>query len=571
MKELRSGSQILFGFLPEQTVDLQGRIWKVKEWQNPLRCIVDPSTLRRELMRQVTPWAAANNDGKYLEDLFRGREVEIYTLNMDNGVRVEPFPEVWMCKKCKRVSSNSTKSCKCGARRWGQLPFVGYHDACGAIRAPYMPKCKEHKEAMIILPGTASASEIRLICPICQKVLRKGFGFPKCECGQGTMTYNVHRAASVYTPRTIVVVNPPSPERMRELIEVGGPSRALEWVLTGLETASFKESSLTKEAFKTQLVNQGIDASLAASLADQADAAGQFSAAGVDTSALTASATQEAEGEAVTIAMALAQSRIQIIDLVQKTDDWSELGLLYRTSYPRALARAGLTAVELVDRFPVLTGNFGYTRGPATPGASRLVPFRNKKGSYVVYADVAETEALFVRVRPSLVALWLENRGHSLPAWSDETTARISIAGSAEVPRAGDDLAAETVGSALLTLLHSYSHRLIRRAAVFAGIDRNALAELLVPTHCGFFIYAAARGDFVLGGLQAVFETELADLLRDVTAADHRCPLDPGCKRAGGACMACLHLGEPSCRYYNRYLDRRCLSGTDGFLDLAKA
>ncbi|MFO0572206.1 MAG: AraC family ligand binding domain-containing protein [Polyangiaceae bacterium] len=67
-------------------------------------------------------------------------------------------------------------------------------------------------------------------------------------------------------------------------------------------------------------------------------------------------------------------------------------------------------------------------------------------------------------------------------------------------------------------------------------------------------------------GLQAVFETELHSLLREVALSDHRCPLDPGCVRAGGACVACLHLGEPSCRYFNGYLDRGALSGSDGYL-----
>jgi hypothetical protein len=30
--------------------------------------------------------------------------------------------------------------------------------------------------------------------------------------------------------------------------------------------------------------------------------------------------------------------------------------------------------------------------------------------------------------------------------------------------------------------------------------------------------------------------------------------------------MACLHLGEPSCRYFNRFLHRDLLFGDGGFL-----
>ena len=63
---------------------------------------------------------------------------------------------------------------------------------------------------------------------------------------------------------------------------------------------------------------------------------------------------------------------------------------------------------------------------------------------------------------------------------------------------------------------------------------------MLVPSHLGFFVYAAARGDFVLGGLQAVFETELDRLLDEFVGGEHRCAMDPGCtKIAAHALPAC--------------------------------
>src|SRR5262249_54974722 len=132
-------------------------------------------------------------------------------------------------------------------------------------------------------------------------------------------------------------------------------------------------------------------------------------------------------------------------------------------------------------------------------------------------------------------------------------------------------IAADTSGRVLdlvMTLVHSYCHRFIRVAAVHTGVERTSLSELLVPHHLGFFVYAAARGDFVLGGLQAVFEGELHRLLQEFTDGEHRCALDPGCSQTGGACMACLHLGEPSCRLFNRALDRSSLTGGQGYLEI---
>lgn len=100
----------------------------------------------------------------------------------------------------------------------------------------------------------------------------------------------------------------------------------------------------------------------------------------------------------------------------------------------------------------------------------------------------------------------------------------------------------------------------------FAGIDRDALAEYLIPAHLAFIIYARSTSDFVLGGLQALYENDLHNSLGEFVRAEGRCPLDPGCLHSGGACMACLHVGEPSCRHFNRFLTREVLLGPDGYL-----
>src|ERR1051325_8763813 len=144
MKEYRSASQILFGVLPNQTVDLKGGVWKVREWAEPIPRSVDQSSLRRELIRMATPWEISQQDGGFVDDLRRGIKVGVSTLNMQTGVKVQPFPEVWMCKACNRISDSALKFCRCGRRQWGQLPFVGYHDQCGAIRAPYIKRCPAH-------------------------------------------------------------------------------------------------------------------------------------------------------------------------------------------------------------------------------------------------------------------------------------------------------------------------------------------------------------------------------------------------------------------------------------------
>lgn len=379
------------------------------------------------------------------------------------------------------------------------------------------------------------------------------------------MTFNVHRAASVYAPRSVVIVNPPSREKIRVITDAGGPPRALAWVVSGMATRTLEDTPSTRESLRRLLREQGLPDAVVEQMLERAEPSGALTAPEAEI-VLPVDRVEDAEGQAVTIALAMSESRQRIQDLVAATKLMSELGVLYRDKYPVALKSAGLESVDLIDKFPVLTGSFGYTRGDSSPGASRLVPFRERSGAYKVYADIAETEALFVRLDAMRVANWLRDRGFGLDAYHDARTARVAILRAAVLPQPGEPTTSDSVGSLLLTLVHSYAHRFMRLAAVHAGIDRNSLSELLVPLHLGFFVYAAARGDFVLGGLQAVFESELDGLLRAIVHDEHRCPLDPGCLRSGGACIACLHVGEPSCRYYNRFLNRDVLAGRVGYL-----
>lgn len=567
MTDTRSASQILFGYLPEQTVDLRGGIWKVREWHTVREPNVDLGTLRRELRRLVAPWRATQEDGGYGADLDRNRDLVVMRLDRHNGVELEPFPKVWLCKGCRRILQRPEQKCVCGYEsRPGQLQFVGICSECGTIKQPWIPRCDQHQQVKVSFPGTASAGEIEFSCPTCSKSLRKGFGFPRCDCGEGTLQFNVHRATTVYTPRSVVIVNPPSAERLRTIVDAGGPTRALAWVLDGMRETTMATIPVTREVLRQQLTSQHLPAAVIEAMLRAADDAGGIGS-GASTVELPPDRIEEAQAQAVTIALAFAESRLRVPDLTNATEPTSELGVLYRERYPIAIRNAGLGNVELCDKFPVLTGMFGYTRGPTGPGASRLVPFREKSGAYRVYADLAETEALFFSLAPEQVAAWLMRRGFVIPAWTDAATARGAIITACRVPEA-DGSGGNPAGIELLRLVHSFAHRMMRLAALHAGIDRNALAELLVPLHLSFYVYASARGDFVLGGLQAVFESELDRLLHDFVHGEHRCALDPGCRASGGACMACLHVGEPSCRFYNQYLDRNVLTGSEGYLAL---
>src|SRR5207248_849815 len=140
-----------------------------------------------------------------------------------------------------------------------------------------------------------------------------------------------------------------------------------------------------------------------------------------------------------------------------------------------------------------------YTRGEVQVGQSRLVAFRDR-GRLRAYGQLSDTEALLFRLNPLAVWQWLQHRGLDLgnrPA--DTREARVAILQRANIPSPVDEHP-DPFGEAVLGVVHSYAHRTVRRIAAFSGIERDSLAEYLAPRHLSFIIYAAARGEFVLGG-----------------------------------------------------------------------
>jgi hypothetical protein len=569
----RSGSQILRTFLPQQTADLRRGIWRVVEWTSAVPLQVDVDSVRRRLLREVAGLERAGLDNGFAAAIRAHAPLEVVELDERRGVTVERYPNVWVCDNCRRIGQSHERPCRCGRQRWTQLHFLGFH-SCGAVTEPYIRRCPNHDDVRMHNPRSTKVADLRFTCPICSQDLGRGLGFNRaCQgCGQGTVTWNVHKARSVYAPRGTVLVNPPRPERLRELLDLGGGPRALAWIVDGMraKTPADMPTKQTRAVFIAGLLRNNIDPDLAEQMAELAEAKGQlagdddvYAVPGLDQEQRT-----EAEAEALEIAAAMTEGRASTADLIGAPVD-DELRQRYEAAYPEALQAAGLAGIDLVERFPVLNVMYGYTRG-GDPATSRLVAFRNRRGDgYRLHGDLSETEALFVRLDPESICSWLEAQGLRIPAWGTDdgpAAARAALLQQMRLPSLDDDPSVVTVGSAVYELIHTFAHRFIRQSAVFAGIDRDALSEYLVPLHLGFFVYAAARGDFVLGGLQAVFETDLHLLLQTFRTAESRCALDPGCSRGGGACSACLHLGEPSCRGFNTRLRRGALFGPSGYL-----
>jgi hypothetical protein len=271
----RGASQILFGMLPTQTADLEGRVWKVTHWADPVPLPLDQAAVRNALLEAIAPWSMRGQDGGLEGELRAQARIEVVQVNEDRGVVVEPFPKQWRCRQCGRLTTERVQQCRCGSTSIAQMQFAAYH-TCGSLREPLLPRCQRHNAAAVRLPGTAAARELYFFCPDCRQMLARGFPFQSCACGalEG-MTRNVHRAGAVFSPYYGVLVNPPDPAAAARLRASGGGARALEWVLSGLGETQPGEGDQTVEGLIDMLVKQGLSLETAQDLAERAYAKGE--------------------------------------------------------------------------------------------------------------------------------------------------------------------------------------------------------------------------------------------------------------------------------------------------------
>ena len=553
MRVERGASQILFGLLPGQTADLEGRIWRVTSWVDPVQTPLDQDAVRSALISAIAPWTVTGMDDGLTAELRARTTVEVVRLNMDRGVLVESFPQQWRCKTCGTITRSRDDRCPCGGRNRAQMQFIAYH-TCGAARQPMLPGCRTN--ALAVRLPARDGTDLRFRA-LLQHHVEPGIPLSAMRVRQRRMSLTVHRAPSCSPP-----FRGPSEPADPAVAAGSGPVEEEHGRSNGSRGMGPDDPTAGRQTLAGLIdTSPRVSPTTAEELARQAAERGEVDVAGA-TSSCSPTSPREGARRGAQSRLGRSGGRTRVADMVAGTTP--PLRTLYEGAYGDAMRAARLDGVDLLANFPVATLAFGYTRGDMNPGVARLVPFRDR-GHIRAYGALSRTEALLFRLDPLAVHRHLVEHGHHLPPAPDARAARLRLLERMDIPWPTQEQV-QPLGGDLLTLLHSYAHRTIRRLAAFAGIERDGLAEYLVPHHLAFVVYAASRGDFVLGGLQAVFETSLHRFLDDFVSGESRCALDPGCRSGGGACMACLHLGEPSCRWFNRFLDRSQLFGERGFI-----
>jgi GNAT superfamily N-acetyltransferase len=171
---------------------------------------------------------------------------------------------------------------------------------------------------------------------------RRGFIGKTCSgCGRPLMA-QVHRSSSVYTPRSIVLVNAPDTQQLERVEGAGGSARALDWVVRGMRSRALDVGVKTAAALRASLASTGLSRELIEEMVTRARERGEIE----DSNALDVPAVLriEAEKEARNIAIAFLQRRNTVQDLQER----GPVGLraVYQNDYPRWLGRAGLAHVD---------------------------------------------------------------------------------------------------------------------------------------------------------------------------------------------------------------------------------
>jgi hypothetical protein len=246
-----------------------------------------------------------------------------------------------------------------------------------------------------------------------------------------------------------------------------------------------------------------------------------------------------------------------------------------------ALDSLGIDTMGLIRNFKLCRFTFGYTRVSAIPWTEhhntrmpvRLnlfprVPTDQGGKRHPIYVITQENEAYYVRLKDELVFAWLKQL--NLSDAFEWTKAGGTPLGAKILERAQPmQRFLSNVKPAqpplayfyTYTLLHTFSHLMMRGISELSGLDAGSLGEYLFPTDLAFVVYRSGT-TLDLGNLSSLWRNYNQHFLRHLTEPTTlRCNSGSLCAERGGACPDCILIPETSCIAMNQLLSRSVLRG----------
>lgn len=246
------------------------------------------------------------------------------------------------------------------------------------------------------------------------------------------------------------------------------------------------------------------------------------------------------------------------------------------------LDKLGLEDMGLIREFDLCRFSFGYSRMESTPilrdKRGMDMPVRlnlfppvkqNDSTRYPVYVLQQGNEAIYVRLKEELVLEWLRslkcpdmftlNSGEKIGA---------GLLGAAQPMSPFLDNLPETTAPPvyfyLYTLLHSYSHLLMKHVSEYSGLDLGSLGEYIFPADLAFVVYRNGT-TMDLGNLSALWRNAGTAMLTAMLGSKAtQCGTGSLCTERGGACPDCVMMPETSCVAGNKLLSRSVLRSIGG-------
>lgn len=246
------------------------------------------------------------------------------------------------------------------------------------------------------------------------------------------------------------------------------------------------------------------------------------------------------------------------------------------------LDRMGVADMGLIREFDLCRFSFGYSRMESTPvlrdkrGMDMPVrlnlfpPVRqNESMRYPVYVVQQGNEAIYVRLKEELVLEWLESLGcpDMFTLAPGERIGAGLLGAAREMGPFLDKLPESTdppVYFYLYTLLHSYSHLLMKYISEYSGLDLGSLGEYIFPADLSFVVYRNGT-TMDLGNLSALWRNSGEAMLTAMLGAKAtQCGTGSLCTHRGGACPDCIMMPETACITGNKLLSRSVLRSGGG-------
>jgi hypothetical protein len=246
------------------------------------------------------------------------------------------------------------------------------------------------------------------------------------------------------------------------------------------------------------------------------------------------------------------------------------------------LDRLGLDDMGLIREFDLCKFSYGYSRMEAGPVLRdkrgmdmpvRLNLFPTVRVDDVVKAPIyviqQSNEAIYVRLKEDQVLRWLTSLGcDDMFQLREGERAGAGILSVAQPMGAFLDNLPRSeqppIYFYLYSLLHSYSHLLMKHVAEYSGLDLGSLGEYIFPADLAFVVYRNGT-TMDLGNLTAMWRNAGNAMLTTMLGPRAtQCGTGTLCTHRGGACPDCIMVPETSCLASNKFLSRSVLNSVEG-------